>query len=196
MRMSLAVVLTMLIPVAAQDQVLCTLGTNPSSYNAYSDQRPSSDAMQLATPVNAALAGACSPKCPRISLFRNPTASNAMLIASNQQMKIVYNPPFFTMVYDAYGDAGIQAILAHEAGHAIDTASPADWTKRDWTPELRADAWTGCALARVNLNARQLRLGLAALSKYPSPSHPDWNTRFQVIRVGYVHCGGDAAKLN
>ena len=152
--------------------------------------------MQLAGPVNAAMAGACSPKCPKISMFRNLTAANAMLIASAEQMKIVYKPEFFTTVYETYGDAGIQAILAHELGHAIDAASPAAWVKRDWTPELRADAWTGCAIEKLNLRGRQLRAALEVLSKYAPASSSDWNTRIQVLRSGYVQCGVDGAQLN
>src|SRR5215470_9765495 len=138
-----------LAAAAATDEIICSLGPKISSYNAYSDQRPSSDAMQLATPVNAAMAAVCRPNCPRISLFRNPTASNAMLIGSSGQSKIVYNPEFFNRLYEEYGDAGIETILAHELGHAIDATTPVPWVKRDWTPELRADAWTGCALAKL-----------------------------------------------
>src|SRR5205807_9730738 len=126
-------------------------------YNAYSDQRPSPDAMQLAGPVNASLAAVCSPNCPKISLFRNPTAPNAMVILSGEKSKIVYKPEFFTNVYEGYGDAGIQAILAHELGHAIDATTPAPWIKREWSAELRADGWTGCSLARLNLNAKGVK---------------------------------------
>src|SRR3990172_1535873 len=103
--MSVYLLLIMLISAAAADQVICALGSNTGSYNAYSDQRPSPDAMQLARPVNAVMAGVCSPNCPQISMFRNPTAANAMLIASSGKPKIVYKPEFFTTVYEAHGEA-------------------------------------------------------------------------------------------
>jgi hypothetical protein len=181
--------------LAAGDRIICSFGPNTSAYSAYSDQRPSGDAMQLAGPVNGAMAEFCSPKCPRISLFRNATAANAMLIASGDQMKIAYKPEFFTRVYETYGDAGIQAILAHELGHAIDPVSSAAWIKKDWSPAFRAEAWTGCALAKLDLSARSLKNALDALSKNPPESHPDWNTRLQAMRVGYMQCGGDPTKM-
>ena len=97
---------------------------------------------------------------------------------------------FFTNVYDTYGDAGILAILAHEVGHAIDGASKAPWMKSNWSPELRADAWAGCALARMSLKPRALNGGYAALSNYSPQSRPDWPTRLPVIETGYKQCGG------
>src|SRR5262249_20964457 len=137
--------------MAALLQVVCALGADSSSYNAYADQRPSGDALELAGRVNAALVSACRPNCPTIAMFRNATAPNAMLIAVTAgQFKILYKPEFFTAVYEKYGDGGILAVLAHEVGHAIDAAAPAPWIKNSWSPELRADAWTGCAIAKMN----------------------------------------------
>jgi hypothetical protein len=81
-------------------------------------------------------------------MFRNATASNLMLIGSGGQMKLVYKPAFFTSVYETYGDGGILSLIAHEVGHAIDAAAPANWMKTNWSLELRADAWAGCAMAR------------------------------------------------
>ncbi len=183
--------------LSALAQSVCALGSDASSYNAYSDQRPTADAMQLAGEVNAALVAMCRPNCPTIAMFRNPTAPNAMLIiAAPGQAKIVYKPEFFTAVYEAYGDGGILAILAHEVGHAVDASRPAPWMKTNWTPELRADAWTGCALAKMNLTANGLGAGITALSKYPSPAHPDWAERLTVLRLGYAQCGGDVLKFD
>jgi len=118
-----------------------------------------------------------------------------MLIRGDGRVKLVYKPAFFTNVYDKYGDGGILALMAHEVGHAIDGAMPAPWMKTNWTPELRADAWAGCALARMNLTPRTLQAGLNALSKYPSLSHPNWTARIPVLQAGYTQCGGDASKL-
>src|SRR5262245_39427206 len=175
--------------------VLCTLGPGESNYNAYSDERSSGDALELAGKVNAALVASCQPRCPRISMFRNPTAANLMLIVTGDQVKLVYKPSFFTSVYETYGDGGILALLAHEVGHAIDESASAPWMKPSWTPELRADAWSGCALAKMSLTARSLRAGLDALAKYPSASHPGWAVRLPAIQAGYMQCGGDAKKL-
>ena len=177
-------------------ETLCRLGPGSSTYNAYLDQRPTGDAMELAGKVNAAMAALCRPKCPGLAMFRNPTASNAMLITANSALKLVYRPDFFTTVYDSYGDGGIVAILAHQVGHAIDPTSPASWMKKDWTPELRADAWAGCALAKINLSSHDLKAGLTTLSKYPSPSHPEWTVRVPVLRLGYTQCSGDGATFD
>jgi hypothetical protein len=174
----------------AEPTLVCKLGTSDTAYNAYSDERSSGDSLELAGKVNAALVSECRPNCPRISMFRNPTASNLMLLRDSDQMKLAYKPQFFTNVYDTYGDAGILAILAHEVGHAIDGASKAPWMKSNWSPELRADAWAGCALARMNLKRRALDAGYAALSNYSPESRPDWTTRLPAIETGYKQCGG------
>src|SRR5947207_15516942 len=120
----------------AGPEIVCRLAPGAVAYNAYSDERSSGDALELAGKVNAALVSACRPNCPRISMFRNPTAQNLMLIRSADQMKLVYKPEFFTSVYEAYGDAGIAALIAHEVGHAIDASAPAAWMKSNWSPEL------------------------------------------------------------
>jgi hypothetical protein len=177
-------------------QVMCALGTSSSSYDAYLDQRPTGDAMELAGKVNAALVSVCRPNCPTLAMFRNSTAPNAMLITEAGRAKILYKPEFFTSVYETYGDGGILAILAHEVGHAIDAAARPSWIKSSWNPELRADAWAGCAFATMNLSGSALKAGLTTLSKYPSPSHPNWEMRLPVLRSGYTQCGGDAATFD
>jgi len=178
-------------------QIVCTLGSPNAAYNAYSDQRPSADAMQLAGQVNGVLVSACRPHCPTIAMFRNPTAPNAVLIIEDSsRAKIVYKPEFFTTVYEAFGDGGILALMAHEVGHAIDVTSPAPWMMGKWNPELRADAWAACAMAKMNLNPSGLRAGLTALSKYPSPAHPEWGLRLQLLRLGYTQCGGNASQFD
>ena len=179
----------------AGPEVVCRLGPADPPYSAYSDEGSSGDALELAGKVNAALVSWCRPNCPTISMFRNPTASDLMLIRQEARVKLVYKPAFFTNVYEKYGDGGILAIMAHEVGHAIDGAMPTPWMKASWNPELRADAWAGCALARMNLSSRTLQAGVSALSKYPSPSHPNWTVRIPVLQAGYMQCGGDASKL-
>jgi hypothetical protein len=184
----------------ASGEILCSLGSGASSYDAKADQRPTSDAMQLAGRMNAALASACSPKCPQIATFRNSTAPNAMLVVTADQAKFVYAPQFFTAVYEKYGDGAIIAIIAHEYGHALDEVYPAGWMKSGWTPELRADAWAGCALARSDLSSSDLTGALTAVSKYPPVGHgaapPSWSARAPALRLGYVHCGGEGSKFD
>src|ERR1700689_1283818 len=69
-----------LLPFGASAEVICALGSGASSYDAKADQRPTGDAMQLAGRMNAALSPSCSPQCPQIAIFRNPTAANVMLV--------------------------------------------------------------------------------------------------------------------
>ena len=176
--------------LAQATEIVCALGPNASSYNAYSDQRPTGDAMQLAGRVNAALVSACRPNCPTVAMFRNPTAPNIMVIKTPGQAKMVYKPEFLTAVYEAYGDGGILAILAHEVGHMVDSNAAPLWMKREWSSELRADAWAGCAFGRMKLTGRPLQAAMTTLSKYPSASHPAWTVRSPVVREGYKQCGG------
>jgi hypothetical protein len=177
-----------LLPLPAAAQILCALGAGASAYKSSADQRPSADAMELASRVNAAARTVCGSNCPQVVVFRNATASNLMLIADAGRAKIVYAPQVFTAIYDRYGDAGIVALVAHALGHALDDAIGAAWIEKSWTPELRADAWAGCILARDRPTPANVQAAMAALAEFPSPSHPNWNLRLPVIRSGYGHC--------
>ena len=174
-------------------QVICALAPDSTSYNAYMDQRPTADAIELSGKVNAAMAPSCRPNCPTLAMFRNSSAPNALLLNDGSKFKIVYKPDFFTTVYEGYGDGGILAILAHAVGHAIDAAAPPAWMKSIQNAELRADAHTGCALAQMKLSPRTVRNGIRVLAKFPSPSHPVWDMRVPALRMGYTQCGGDVA---
>jgi hypothetical protein len=189
-----------LLPCGAGAEVICALGSGASSYDAKADQRPTSDAMQLAGRMNAALSPTCAPKCPEITIYRNTTAANAMLVVTADQAKFVYAPQFFSAIYDQYGDGAIIAIIAHEYGHALDEVHPASWMKSEWPPELRADAWAGCALAKSDLSLNDLAGALTAVSKYPPVAHsgapPSWVQRLPALRLGYTHCGGDGSKFD
>jgi len=183
----------LVIPLKAE--TICALGS-ASSYKRASDQRPSSDALQLASRVNAAVKTICGVQCPTMALFRNATAPNAMLVNDDGQAKLVYSPQFLAAAYDSFGDAGIVAIIAHEVGHALDETMGAAWIKKSWTAEVRADAWAGCLLARLDPAPPSLQPSLAALAKYPSPSHPGWNLRLPALRTGFTQCGGAAPKFD
>lgn len=185
-----------LVPLCANAEVICALGTGAPSYKAAEDQRPTPDAMQAAKVVNSAMKKICGDHCPEAALFRNPTAPNIMFVFDAGQAKLVYSPKFFSDVYSTLGDDAIVAVLAHELGHALDDTMGAAWVKSNWTPELRADAWAGCALGKLGLSAASLDSSLKALAKYPSPAHPAWATRLPVLRIGYTQCGGDAAKFD
>ena len=186
----------LLVPAGARAQIVCTLGPGASAYKPAADQRPSGDAMQLAGRVNAALKTICAANCPEAALFRNTTAPNAMLVAAGGQAKLVYAPQFFSAAYDSFGDGAILGIIAHVLGHALDDTMGAAWVKSDWPPELRADAWAGCALARIDLSAADFEASLSALAKYPPPSHPGWKQRLLALRTGYTQCGGAGAKFD
>jgi hypothetical protein len=183
------------LATAGAAQVVCALGTGTSAYKPAEDQRPTPDAMELAGRVNAAVKSICKNSCPTIALFRNTSAANVMLIANAGQAKLVYAPQFLTAAYEAFGDGGVMALMAHELGHALDDTLGAAWIKTGWAPELRADAWAGCVLARTDLEAIDLESTLEALAKYPAPAHPSWNLRLPAFRTGFNQCGGDASKF-
>lgn len=195
-RLAPCVALGMALASAARAQVVCALGPGAASYQPGSDQRPTPDAMELAERVNTALKTICSPNCPSTGVYRNTTAANAMLVVDAGQAKFVYAPQFFAAAYERYGDGAIIGILAHELGHALDDVMGAAWVKSSWSPELRADSWAGCTLARIALPPSDLQASLAALAKYPASGHPAWNLRLPVLRVGYTQCGGDGARLD
>jgi hypothetical protein len=180
----------------AAPTVVCALGPEVSSYNAYEDQPPTGDAMDLARQASAALMPACTPKCPRLVINRNPTAPNVILVFDADRAKMAYAPQFFSDVYAKYGDGAIIAFIAHMLGHAMDPGAAAGWMKGNWTPELRADAWAGCALAKTSSSVRSLEAALTAVSRYPSASHPDWPLRIPALRLGYTHCGGDGSQFD
>jgi hypothetical protein len=188
--MKTGALIALLLPFTAAAQVVCALGSGAASYNAYMDQRPSADAMQLVGRAYTAAKNICGSNCPEVVLFRNVTASNLMLITDHQRAKIVYDPKIITTVYDRHGDAGIIGLMSHALGHALDDTLGAAWIEKGWNPELRADAWSGCILAKSNLKPTEFAAALAALSDYPSPAHPAWNLRLPPIRSGYTHCGG------
>lgn len=190
----LVLALAVTLPLAAATDIVCALGSGSSAYNAYQDESPTRDALELATEMNAALSPFCLPRCPEIALFRNNTAANLMLIVgSGGQAKMVYAPPFFTKIDESYGDGAVIGLLAHAYGHALDETTPVNWINRSWLPEVRADVWAGCALEKSGLSAPSLGEALAALSKYPSPAHPGWGQRLPALRLGYTHCGGEGA---
>jgi len=184
------------VSLNATAEIVCALGPGASSYKASADQRPTADAMEMARRLNAALAPLCSPMCPQIAVFRNSTAANAMLVVTPDEAKFVYAPQFFQTVYDNYGDGALIAIIAHEFGHALDEIYPARFRNAGSTPELRADAWAACALAKIDLSSSGLAEALTAVSKYPSPAHPSWTLRLPALRLGYTQCGGDSSKFD
>jgi hypothetical protein len=152
--------------------------------------------MELAGRVNAALKTICAANCPETVLFRNSTAANAMLVAAAGQAKLVYAPQFFSAAYEALGDGAILGLIAHELGHALDDTLGAVWVKSDWPAELRADAWAGCTLARIDLSSTDLDASLSALAKYPPTARPGWKQRLPVLRSGFTQCGGASGKFD
>lgn len=188
------IALFLLLPVIAAAEVVCALGPNVAGYNPASDTQPTPDAMAELRRLSEGLQPVCTPRCPQIAVLRNPTAPNAMLIATNEQAKIVYAPPFFQSLYDKFGDGAVIGVLAHEFGHALDELNPGRFGKGG-TPEQRADAWAGCALAKVQLTPTGLGEALSGVTQYPTPGNSDRTLRMATLRVGYTQCGGDAGKF-
>jgi hypothetical protein len=87
---------------------------------------------------------------------------------------------------------GVIAIIAHIMGYAMDATIAAGWIQSSWTPELRADAWAGCALAKAGLSTNGMKSAVTALYAYPPASKPEWSRRLPVLQQGYTQCGGNA----
>ena len=183
------------LPVAAWADVLCALGAGASGYNPSLDQRPSADTMQIVKRVDAAFLPFCQPKCPQAAMLRNDTAPNLMLTANQEGAKLVYAPQFFATAYAKYGEPALVALIAHVYAHAIDEVTRPTWIPGTWNVELRADAWAGCALAKTGVAPGDLSSALGALAMYPPPSQKAWGPRVPALRLGFTHCGGEAAKF-
>ena len=179
-----------LFPLAALGEVICALGTGAAAYKPSSDDRPSADTMQIVRRMDKAYESICLPKCPQIAMFRNPTAANLMLIATKDDAKLVSSPQFFSGVYGKFGESGLFALIAHAYGHAIDETTQSTWIPTSWNPELRADAWTGCALAKGSLPSSGIASAVGAMAASPPPSQTNWSPRVAALRLGFTHCGG------
>ena len=174
---------------SARAQV-CTLGARPTAYKSNLDQTGNTTATEIMQRIGAGFTAVCAPKCPTVAIFSNPTARNALVFASPSSMKIVYSPTFFTAVTGQYGDDGLIGVVAHQYGHVIDSVAMGSWMNVAWTTELRADAWAGCALAKIKLKSRSLEQALIAMRRYPAEAKTAWASRVPPLRAGYSQCGG------
>ena len=185
------VLLSMFITSNVEAQVMCTLGAvfNQSQYNPYLDSAPSTQAAQEVNQIYNVL---CYPYgCGTYFLVSNPTIPNAMAAPIGPgQTKIGYQPTFMNSIALQYGGGATLGILAHEFGHHIDFHTTPSWMNTSWSRELKADAWAGCALARLGVSTSQLDNALAAIARFPSASHPGWPQRQQAVSTGFVSCGG------
>ena len=174
------------LPVYGQ---VCILGSRPSAYRPNLDQNATASAAEMTRRIGEAFKATCAPKCPTVGVFSNATARDAMVFTSQGGTKIVYAPTFWTAASTRYGDDALIGLIAHEYGHVIDSVSVGTWMMVAWSPESRADAWAGCALANLKLNQRSLGAALTGMARYPSKLAPDWNARLGPLRAGYGRCG-------
>lgn len=161
--------------------------TGISYYDPNVDMNASPDALRIARQVAVAL---CNGTCD-VALRRNPTVGTVQtFIAPSGAAKVVYNPQFLKSVDTTIGDGAVFGILACEVGHVIDGRMNPAWMPRSWVPELRADAWAGCALARAALPKDKTMAAVRAILENPSPAHPARNQRVPALELGYRSCGG------
>jgi hypothetical protein len=177
--------------------LVCSIGPQSAPYRASEDQSPTADAMDLAKQMNRALAPGCTPNCPRVALLRNVSANGIMLMGSGTagQWKLVYSPKFLSDVDESYGDAAVVAMMSHAFGHTLDATMASAWPK-EFTAEMRADAWSACAIAQNDFSPADAKSALAALMKFPAQASPAWGIRLMALRLGYVKCAGDGAAFD
>jgi len=178
-----------LLPLRAQAQLLCALGPASPPYEPMADMPSSAPAQAELKKLKTLL---CPKGCGKVLLFANATTPNTATITDGTgQSKIVYSPAFVGTVQKNFGPAGTFGIFAHDLGHHLEaTGNRPPWMKEAWDPELRADAWAGCAVAKAELTPSRLQAVLLAMSTYPSAHHPPWSERRPVITEGYTRCGG------
>ena len=168
---------------------MCTLGPAVEGYVSSLDTPAPTGTSR---DVKRLVSGVCPKGCGTVGVVRNPTSPNAITLATEgRASKIAYSPAFVDTVARLYGPGATLGIFAHEIGHHVDANSPAPaWMAARWGSELRADAWAGCALAKVGGKATDMRAAVQALATYPSAGHPPWAERAVVLQTGYRSCGG------
>ncbi|HEY4184375.1 MAG TPA: hypothetical protein VGP07_04865 [Polyangia bacterium] len=175
--------------VAGADGVMCALGPTTANYVPLVDQPASALTARETKRLFTLL---CPKSCGQIGVFKNQTAPNALTVSvGNHMSKIAYNPAFLDGAVKSYGPGASLGILAHEIGHHVDSiVPPPPWINADWGNELRADAWAGCALARLGGKPAEVKGALQAIALAPSSAHPAWSVRAAALQKGFSGCGG------
>jgi hypothetical protein len=169
--------------------IVCAFGAMSTDYIAMADQPATPHA---AKDLKRLLSMLCPKGCGRVEIFKNATAPNELMVnIGNGSSKIAYSPAFLEKVASVYGPDATLAVLAHEFGHHVDlNGNVAAWMNDTWGNELRADAWTGCALAKAGLKTQGLKGALRAVAAYPSNMDPAWDLRSVAVEKGFSSCGG------
>lgn len=95
--------------------------------------------------VRANVAELCEPRCGDVVLEASEeTAAAEVQRIGNGVSRISYNDRFIAKMLFDYGSSVVYAIVAHEYGHHLDEIPYGS----EWTREVRADSFMGCALAR------------------------------------------------
>lgn len=95
--------------------------------------------------VRANVAELCESRCGEVLLEASEETGAAELQRiGNGLSRINYNDRFIANVLGEYGNSVVYAIVAHEYGHHLDQIPYGS----EWTREIRADSFMGCALAR------------------------------------------------
>lgn len=184
----LAALLATALSSPATAGVACQLGPSSSSYSPAYDIAPTPQASRDMSAVASAL---CGSGCGTVSFVANPTVPNALTYTVQPGVsKISYSPAFMNGVWQSYGHNAAVGIFAHELGHHLDLMQTSSWMDSSWGRELRADAWAGCAMARLGMSPTNMAAALQAIAAYPSPSHPAWTDRIPALQAGYTQCGG------
>jgi hypothetical protein len=184
----------------------------PSSASpAASTERPGARLEALLDQVKAALAPRCSPACGQVTLTIMPGLRNAVALPdrATRRSRLGYDPVLTRDLERRGGRSTLAAVLAHEYGHHLDLAMnrqliAAPAVGPAWVPELRADAWAGCALAGLQLPLEPLVawmrdeqltsvIGERAGHDHRTSSHPPWNLRISAVLGGHARCGGATA---
>lgn len=188
--LSLAIAASIPGHVRAQT-LICALGEGGGGYGPQFNRPPGPQGRAAFARVENALCGGAF-RCGPVTLVENDQAGIAVTMSDPRYpgALIAYSPAAFHQIQATYGREAILGILAHELGHHIDIHSRPAWMDHSWGRELQADAWAGCALARLGLGTTALQNALRAIAAYPSPSHPGWDLRAPAVQRGYASCGG------
>jgi hypothetical protein len=146
--------------------------------------------------------------CGIDALYRNPTLQAWGLTQPGPGLQTVtrYSPAPLTQILNTYGATAVFFILAHEAGHHFDLqfqGAAVPWGSivyppmpgvplvfsANWTLELRADAWGGCAVKRTgNSIAPVAALQMITANIENNPDVPPVQYVQLAIQAGYNAC--------
>jgi hypothetical protein len=167
-------------------------GQVPDGYSALRDAEPQRNVVKMWSAAVGAVCPVCAgDACAQIHLFENPgVAAVTGFGRAEGPAKVVYSPRFVSRLHHDDGWGGPHGLMVHHIARLLELRGAApDWLPKEWAPESRADALTGCGLARMALHPKVLARSLRALRDAPPCGDAPWAERLRHLKWGWARCG-------